>query len=195
MPKDPPKFVTDEASWAYTLSKLAAGSGGGLTEEGNPRNYAAAIAIYKNVLKKYGYVAPDAVDELEVATKRQFADRALVLGVSQLTWVPVRGVLVASGPEANYMLSPKDEWVDDQPKHRWRLSIADAEGTASVEVPVATAAFVVKGSDEAREEFEKRTGAMVTDIESAKGTVNPQTVTATKTRLDTLREVLTGVMA
>lgn len=58
--KDPPNFVTNIGGWEYTLAKLAM-----LDEEkpkpgkprvdegGNPTNYAAAVAIYKNVVKKY----------------------------------------------------------------------------------------------------------------------------------------------
>lgn len=57
MLKEPPRFVANIGAWEYTLAKLA-----NLQEEdgkprvdefGNPLNYAAAVAIYKNVVKKY----------------------------------------------------------------------------------------------------------------------------------------------
>ena len=51
MPKAPPKFVTNIGAWEYTLAKLE--DKGKLTENGDPQNYAAASAIYKNVCKKY----------------------------------------------------------------------------------------------------------------------------------------------
>lgn len=51
MPKAPPKFVTQIGAWNYTLAKLD--EKGKLTENGDPQNYAAACAIYKNVVKKY----------------------------------------------------------------------------------------------------------------------------------------------
>ena len=50
--KPPPRFVTNEWAWAYTLDKLT--SKGQVDEGGNPLNYAAAVAIYKRVAAKYG---------------------------------------------------------------------------------------------------------------------------------------------
>jgi hypothetical protein len=58
MPKSPPAFAEDKEAWDYTLARLALR--GKLTDNGDPRNYAAAAAIYKNVKKKY----PNGVDYL-----------------------------------------------------------------------------------------------------------------------------------
>lgn len=51
MPKAPPKFVRSIGAWEYTLAKLA--DKGKLTPNGDPQNYAAAVAIYKHVCAKY----------------------------------------------------------------------------------------------------------------------------------------------
>lgn len=57
MLKDPPKFVTNIGAWEYVLAKLAdkqAEDGKQrLDQYGNPLNYAAAIAYYKNAVKRY----------------------------------------------------------------------------------------------------------------------------------------------
>lgn len=58
--KAPPSFVTDMDAWEYTLARLALRDK--LDEGGNPRNYAAAAAIYRNVKKKY----PDGADDLKL---------------------------------------------------------------------------------------------------------------------------------
>ena len=57
MLKDPPSFVRNRGAWEYTLAKLATKQEEDgkmrLDAYGNPLNYAAAVAIYKNVCKKY----------------------------------------------------------------------------------------------------------------------------------------------
>ena len=58
MPKAPPRFVQNVGAWEYVLAKLE--MKGKLTDNGDPQNYAAACAIYKNVVKKYaGFQIPN----------------------------------------------------------------------------------------------------------------------------------------
>ena len=57
MLKDPPRFVVNIGAWEYTLAKLAnlqvEDDKPRVDEFGNPLNYAMAVAVYKNVCKKY----------------------------------------------------------------------------------------------------------------------------------------------
>jgi hypothetical protein len=64
--KPPPPFVKSIGAWEYVLAKLAnkqADDGKQrLDEGGNPLNYAAAVAIYKNVVKKYAHFGIPNID-------------------------------------------------------------------------------------------------------------------------------------
>lgn len=84
--KPPPKFVTNEWAWAYTLNKLAEKDG--LNDGGNPRNYAAAVAIYKRVDAKYGN--PDATPAAVVADAPALI-RADLIALQSRRWVVARG--------------------------------------------------------------------------------------------------------
>lgn len=81
--KPPPRFVTNAWAWSYTLDKLR--DKDMLDDAGNPRNYAAAAAIYKRVCAKYG--EPDQAPKEPQAT----LTRADLLGLQSRAWVPMRG--------------------------------------------------------------------------------------------------------
>src|SRR3954453_18505556 len=57
MLKDPPRFVTNAGAWEYVLARMATKQEEDgkrrLDADGNPLNYAAAVAYYKNAAKKY----------------------------------------------------------------------------------------------------------------------------------------------
>jgi hypothetical protein len=83
--KPPPKFVTNEWAWAYTLDKL---EGKGLLDDGgNPTNYGAAVAIYKRVAAKYG--DPNQATSPATAT----LTRAEIISLEAPQWVVGRGGL------------------------------------------------------------------------------------------------------
>lgn len=84
--KPPPKFVANEWAWAYTLNKLA--DKGQLDDGGNPKNYAAAIAIYKRVAAKYGN--PDATPAPPPTTMPALT-RADLIALQARQWVVARG--------------------------------------------------------------------------------------------------------
>lgn len=66
--KPPPPFVTNIGAWEYTLAKLAnldrdkPKAKPRLDEGGNPVSYAAAVAIYKHVCKKYAHFGIPNID-------------------------------------------------------------------------------------------------------------------------------------
>lgn len=83
--KPPPKFVTNEWAWAHTLDRLAEKDQ--LDAGGNPRNYGAAVAIYKNVVKKYGDQDPLA----DAGASTETLTRADILEFDARIWVVGRG--------------------------------------------------------------------------------------------------------
>lgn len=99
--KPPPKFVTNLWAWAHTLDKLR--DKGQLDEGGNPRNYGAAVAIYKNTAKKYG----DDNDRIGVASERELT-RAELLECDGAIWVAARGMAWAANDDAHMVLTPTD---------------------------------------------------------------------------------------
>ena len=84
--KAPPRFVTNPWAWSYTLNKLD--GKGQLDEGGNPRNYGAAVAIYKRVVAKYEGIA---------APSYQPIVRADLLQLDVAQWVVSRGSAWAAG--------------------------------------------------------------------------------------------------
>lgn len=111
--KPPPRFVTNEWAWAYTLDKMSAGSGGGLDDGGNPRNYGAAVAIYKRVAAKYD------VAELQQLTHlpedAPVLGRAAILEFDMPEWVVMRGSAWAANEEAHLRLNHDgNRWVAER---------------------------------------------------------------------------------
>jgi hypothetical protein len=137
MLKDPPVFVTNIGAWEYTLAKLAT-----LEEEkpkpgkprideyGNPLNYGAAVAIYKNVVKKYGafqttnvHVKPyklgdggysvDALDDLYPVGLQFWYDDVLCTAIPHQS-----SIAVYSDGEGALFIRGRVEDVDPLGKHR-----------------------------------------------------------------------------
>lgn len=77
--KPPPRFVTNPWAWSYTLNKLEAKRQ--LDLHGNPKNYGAAVAIYKAVVKKYGHRVGEAIE----------VTRADLIGLDTCIWVVSHG--------------------------------------------------------------------------------------------------------
>lgn len=86
--KPPPASVKNEWAWTYTLNKLR--DKGMVDEFGNPTNYAAAMAIYKRVVVKYG---GDISKIPEVKPMEELAQqpRAVILAMDVGTWLVSRG--------------------------------------------------------------------------------------------------------
>lgn len=111
--KPPPKFVTNEWAWAYTLNKMGNGSGGGLTDEGNPRNYGAAVAIYKRVAAKYDVAELQTLVTLPEDTP--VLTRAEVLTFDVGRWTVMRGSIWAADEEAHLRLNHDgSRWVAER---------------------------------------------------------------------------------
>lgn len=111
--KPPPKFVKNEWAWAYTLNKMGKGSGGGLDDGGNPRNYGAAVAIYKRVNVKYD------LDELQTLVSlpedTPVLTRAEVIAFDVTSWVVMRDSVWAADDEAHLRLNHDgDRWVAER---------------------------------------------------------------------------------
>lgn len=84
--KPPPKSVTNEFAWSYTLRKLEAL--GKLDEQGDPMHYGAAMAIYKNVVKKYSD-SGEGLPVLEDRTQYSIA-REDIVALDGVRWVIAR---------------------------------------------------------------------------------------------------------
>lgn len=129
MPKAPPKFVTNLPAWEYTLAKLE--TQGKLNNNGDPTNYGAAIAIYKNVVAKYPGFAPQVINRsphtYAAMTPSQLDE---IFPVGQMFWfedclvtaVPAHGGLACFPDSKGSMLmrgcvedvdpeGPHKEWV------------------------------------------------------------------------------------
>ena len=129
--KDPPNFVTSIGAWEYTLAKLANKQEDDgkqrVDEGGNPLNYAAAVAIYKNVVKKYpafqvanmampifknvGNNVGDLDDQYPVGQNFWFDDVLLEA-------VAHPNIAVFSDPEGNLLIWGRVISVDPEGKYR-----------------------------------------------------------------------------
>jgi hypothetical protein len=100
--KPPPKFVHNRWAWEHTLAKLAEKDK--LDEHGNPQNYAAAAAIYKASVKKYGEM-----DDVPNALDFELAPRAVSLRLESDAWTVSRGCawLMDSDHAAQVWLDPR----------------------------------------------------------------------------------------
>lgn len=140
--KPPPKFVTNERAWAYTLYKLA--SKDQLDDAGNPANYGAAIAIYKRVVAKYADAAP----ELSGIEDAHFLTRAEAFVCEMSAWYVSRGIAWAADDEATVRL-----WHD----HGWHVErITNAGDVLVGRIDQDTAEWLAGPSPSARawiEEF------------------------------------------
>jgi hypothetical protein len=139
--KDPPKFAKNEWAWAYTLDKLATGSGGGLTDEGNPRNYAAAVAIYKRVEEKYTTETLQAMTNLPDQVPAM--TRAEVLSFDMPEWVVMRGFAWAANPEAHLRLAHMEG------SSGWLAERYTSDGVERGLVEQDTAEWLVRNSQQA----------------------------------------------
>jgi hypothetical protein len=124
MPKAPPKFVTSIGAWQYTLAKLELK--GKLTPNGDPQNYAAACAIYKNVVRKYPAFA---IPEPEIARIQQLSLDELMVEYSagQMFWfddvlceavADQYGNVVSADSRGNLEITAKVLDVDPEGAHR-----------------------------------------------------------------------------
>lgn len=143
MPKAPPKFVTSVPAWEYTLAKLELK--GKLTPNGDPQNYAAACAIYKNVVRKYpAFSTP----ENEVERRQNLSLDQLIEEYAEGTmfWFddvlceaqahPVTRQTINSDSEGNLRIYAKALDVDPEGAHR------DWEGLLVMVDPARCADFV-----------------------------------------------------
>lgn len=133
--KPPPKFVTNDRAWAYTLYKLAVKDQ--LDEAGNPRNYGAACAIYKRVEAKYGGEPPalTAVEDAQFLTRQEAQECAMS------AWFVSRGIAWAVDDAATVRL-----WQD----HGWHVERDGAYGlTLTGRIDQDTAEWLVGGSPQA----------------------------------------------
>lgn len=134
--KPPPRFVTNEWAWAYTLDKMSKGSGGGLDEGGNPKNYGAATAIYKRVAAKY------AVDELQKLTTlpqdTPVLSRAEVIAFDMPAWVVMRGSAWAANEDSHLRLNHDGS--------RWIAERYTGDGVEAGVIEQDTAEWLVRNS-------------------------------------------------
>jgi hypothetical protein len=187
--KAPPPFVKNAEAWSYTLAKLA--DKGHLDSDGNPVNYGEAVGIYKNVLKKHFAFDADAIDRIELTYREEFADRALTVLAASLTWVPMRGCLLATQGETDYLLSPFKRFNEDgHPLHAWRLSVAAGDNTKTLVLPAQTAAHIVANSPLAAQAFTDSTKALIADVGSHWTDGDKDARDACGARLHTLKEAL-----
>jgi hypothetical protein len=99
--KAPPRFVTNHAAWEYTLAKLAAKEL--LDGDGNPRNYAAASAIYKRVVAKYGDgLMLELPPVLDADDRRPFIRRADALAMQARAWTVSHNAAWSVGADDAY---------------------------------------------------------------------------------------------
>lgn len=132
--KPPPKFVHNQWAWEHTLAKLAEKDK--LDENGNPQNYAAASAIYKSTVKKYGDmdVVPDALDF-------ELALRSTIVELQAEDWTVSRGCAWAIDQQSTRQL-----WLE--PRFREARHPLNPTGNKVVEPVVLWNAMVMRAEGE-----------------------------------------------
>lgn len=132
--KDPPNFVTNIGAWEYTLAKFAMldeeqpkPGKPRLDEGGNPTNYAAAIAVYKNVVRKYPHMATNNIATpifRNVGNNVSDLDEQFPVGENfwfddvLLEAVGHPNIAVFSDPEGNLLIWGRVISVDPEGKYR-----------------------------------------------------------------------------
>lgn len=148
--KPPPKFATNEWAWNHTLHKLS--EKGQLGDDGNPKNYAAAAAIYKRVVRKYG-------DNSEVPDIAAYsgveATRAQIVQLQSEVWTISRGFAWAADDNSLRRIWLHQEWREAkhplgagkhtiEPLVVWRAELTDERfDTTFVETFTVPAASVM----------------------------------------------------
>lgn len=132
--KPPPRSCPNELAWAYVLNKLASGSGGGLRPDGNPNNYAAAIAIYRKVEAKYSNAQLEQLVELPEGTPT--LTRAELIALDGVKWVISRG-FAWSANEDRYVRLAHDSG-------EWRVETYTDDGVEYGRIEQDTAEWLVR---------------------------------------------------
>lgn len=168
--KPPPKFVKNEYAWSYTLNKLKAKDG--LDEDGNPRNYGAAIAIYKRVVAKYGNDLAELPVIDDVGT---WSREALVHADEADAWFVSRGVCWSATDSAQQTISydPASHEANGQgegiriirPLHSLILSRYLDDARHVMRIPVETAMWLVRESPAGQAYVRGRSEEMLQDLD------------------------------
>jgi hypothetical protein len=149
--KPPPKFVTNHAAWEYTLAKLD--GKGKLTADGNPQNYAAASAIYKAVVAKYGDTLM--LELPEVDNRRPFVRRDQALAMEANVWRVAHNAAWSVGVDGAYqrlyfrsvMHVARDSGREVlEPLHRFEVERHGDDGVTTHTIDYDLAQWLVRGS-------------------------------------------------
>lgn len=137
--KPPPRFVTNEWAWAHTLDKLREKDH--LDDGGNPRNYGEAVAIYKNVAKKYG----DSPAPAPSVDRPRDLTRSELFAADGAVWVIARGHLVAANDDSHMLLTHTGGYG------YWQLQRYTDEGMVDGKLDQDTAEWLVRDTPAALE--------------------------------------------
>lgn len=150
--KPPPKFVTNEWAWSHALRKLALK--GMLDEHGNPKNYGAAIAIYKASCKKYPHETVDLPPANSWASLPGAGKREDFLDLDIGGWFGSRGMLFAADDDRTIVLRvqqvEREARSPHDPQKRvleplWYWRALENDGTQhTFSVPASTVLWLVR---------------------------------------------------